>query len=112
MTADRHCARSRAIHPEGSVSGRRRFVARALQKCAAAAGLGSELKSVLGDDPRFIIAPLPTLSNSRNGWAVGLAVKKDADELAAALQGAVDGLIADKRMQQIFNKGSVSWRAA
>ena len=32
--------------------------------------------------------------------------------LATALQGAVDGLIADQRMQQIFSKGNVAWRAA
>ena len=79
---------------------------------AAAAGLQSELESVLGGDPRFVITPLPTLSNSRDGWAVGLAVKKDAGELATALQGAVDGLIADKRMQEIFSKGNVAWRPA
>ena len=79
---------------------------------AAAAGLQSELESVLGGDPRFVITPLPTVSNSRDGWAVGLAVKKDAGELATALQGAVDGLITDKRMQQIFSKGNVAWRAA
>ncbi|MEP6502425.1 MAG: transporter substrate-binding domain-containing protein [Betaproteobacteria bacterium] len=78
---------------------------------AAAAGLESELESVLGDDPRFVITPLPTLHNSRAGWAVGLAVKKEAGELAAALQGAVDGLVADRRMQKIFSKGNVPWRA-
>ena len=79
---------------------------------AAAAGLGSELESVLGGDPRFVIAPLPTLSNSRGGWAVGLAVKKDAADLAEALQRAMDGLVADRRLQQIFSKGNVTWRAA
>jgi hypothetical protein len=51
-------------------------------------------------------------SPRRDGWVVGLAVKKDAGELAAALQGAVDGLIADMRMQQIFSKGNVAWRPA
>jgi ABC-type amino acid transport substrate-binding protein len=81
-------------------------------ECAAAAGLESELESVLGGDPLFVITPLPTMSNSRNGWAVGLAVKKDAGELATALQSAVEGLIADKRMAQIFSKGNVPWRAA
>ena len=79
---------------------------------AAAAGLGSELESVLGGDPRFVIAPLPTLSNSRAGWAVGLAVKKEATDLAEALQAAVDGMIADRRMQQIFSRGNVTWRPA
>ena len=79
---------------------------------AAAAGLESELESVLAGDPRFVITPLPTLSNSRDGWAVGLAVKKDATDLAVALQGAVDGLVADRKMQQIFAKGNVTWRPA
>ena len=88
--------------------------AQALQRgeFAAAAGLGSELEAVLGGDPRFVITPLPTLSNSRDGWAVGLAVKKDATDLAVALQGAVDGLVADRKMQQIFAKGNVTWRPA
>ncbi len=88
--------------------------ARALQRgeFAAAAGLGSELESVLGNDPRFVITPLPTLSNSRNGWAVGLAVRKEATDLAEALQAAVDGLVADRRMRAIFGKGNVEWRPA
>jgi polar amino acid transport system substrate-binding protein len=88
--------------------------AQSLQRgdCAAAAGLESELESVLGDDPRFVITPLPTIHNSRDGWAVGLAVKKESIELAAALQSAVDQLIEDKRMKTIFGKGNVTWHAA
>ena len=77
---------------------------------AAAAGLESELESVLAGDPRYVITPLPTVSNSRNGWAVGLAVKKDAADLAVALQGALDQLVGDRRLQQIFEKGRVAWR--
>jgi ABC-type amino acid transport substrate-binding protein len=88
--------------------------AQALQRgeFAAAAGLASELESVLAGDPRFVLAPLPTVSNSHDGWAVGLAVKKDATDLAVALQSAVDGLIADKRLQQIFARRNVTWRPA
>jgi ABC-type amino acid transport substrate-binding protein len=77
---------------------------------AAAAGLESELASVLAGDPRYVVTPLPTVSNSRNGWAVGLAVKKDAADLALALQGALDQLVGDRRLQQIFDKGRVAWR--
>ena len=86
--------------------------AQALQRgeCAAAAGLESELESVVGGDARFVITPLPTVSNSRNGWAVGLAVKKGASDLEAALQAAVDKLIDDQRIRQIFGKGRVTWR--
>ncbi len=79
---------------------------------AAAAGLGSELECVLAGDDRFVITPLPTLHNARDGWAVGLAVKKDSTDLAEALQAAVDGLAADDRLKQIFAKGHVSWHAA
>ena len=86
--------------------------AQALQRgeVAAAAGLESELECVLGGDARYVITPLPTISNSRNGWAVGLAVKKDAADLAAALQAAVDAMVGDKRIAQIFAKGRVTWR--
>lgn len=86
--------------------------AQALQRgeCAAAAGLESELESVVGGDARYVITPLPTVSNSRNGWAVGLAVKKDAGDLETALQAAVDKLIEDQRIRQIFGKGRVTWR--
>ena len=86
--------------------------AQALQRgeVAAAAGLDSELECVLGGDARYVITPLPTISNSRNGWPVGLAVKKDAADLAAALQAAVDAMVGDKRIAQIFAKGRVTWR--
>ncbi|MFL6698118.1 MAG: hypothetical protein ACJ8GJ_13195 [Vitreoscilla sp.] len=79
---------------------------------AAAAGLESELEFALADDPRFVISPLPTLHNSRDGWAVGLAVKKDAAPLAAALQLAVDRLIEGRRMQEMFSRRGVVWHSA
>jgi len=78
---------------------------------AAAAGLGSELESVVGGDERFVVTPLPTLHNARAGWAVGLAVRKDAADLAGALQKAVDDLAASGRLKQIFAKGNVAWQA-
>jgi ABC-type amino acid transport substrate-binding protein len=76
---------------------------------AAAAGLGSELESVLGGDARFVLAPLPTLHNAREGWAVGLAVKKEASALAEALQAAVDAIAADGRMKRLFAQGHLDW---
>ena len=66
---------------------------------------------MLGNDPRFVITPLPTVSNSRKGWAVGLAVKKGAKDLEAALQSAVDGLMANGQMQRIFARSNVGWHA-
>ena len=83
----------------------------ARKEFAAAAGLGSELESVLAGDPGVVITPLPTLHNARDGWAVGLAVKKDAATLAQALQQAVDGLASDGRMKRIFAQANLAWRA-
>ena len=88
--------------------------ARALQRgeVAAAAGLASELESVLRGDPRFAIEPLPSPRAPRDGLAVGLAVKRDADELAQALQAAIDQLAKSGRLRQMFERGNVAWQAA
>lgn len=87
--------------------------ARALQRgeVAAAAGLASEMESVLRGDARFAIAPLPSPRAQRNGWAVGMAVKKDAADLAQALQAAVDELAGSGRLRKMFERANVAWLA-
>lgn len=87
--------------------------ARALQRgeVAAAAGLASEMESVLRGDARFAIAPLPSPRAQRNGWAVGMAVKKDATDLAQALQAGVDELAASGRLRKMFERANVAWLA-
>jgi ABC-type amino acid transport substrate-binding protein len=79
---------------------------------AAAVGLASELQSVLRGDARFEITPLPLPRAPRDGWAVGMAVKRDADELSEALAKAVGDLAAGGRLQQIFERANVSWQRA
>lgn len=88
--------------------------ARALQRgeCAAAGGLASELESVLRGDPRFAITALPAPRAPREGWAVGMAVKRDAAELAQALQRAVNELAASGRLRAMFARANVEWSAA
>ncbi|MEW6707582.1 MAG: transporter substrate-binding domain-containing protein [Pseudomonadota bacterium] len=76
----------------------------------AAAGLASELESVLGGDTRFVLQPLPSPRAPRDGWAVGCAVKKDATELAQALQQAMQWLQASGRLGEVFATHGVSWR--
>ncbi|CAN7700561.1 transporter substrate-binding domain-containing protein [Variovorax paradoxus] len=87
--------------------------ARALQRgeVAAAAGLASEIESVLRGDARFAIAPLPSPRIQRNGWAVGMAVKKDATDLAQALQAGVNALVQGGRLRTMFEGGNVAWQA-
>ena len=74
---------------------------------AAAAGLASELESVLADDARFAIHPLPSPRVAREGWAVGCAVKKEAADLATAVQEAMAAL----KLAEIFGRGGVHWQA-
>ena len=87
--------------------------ARALQRgeVAVAGGLASELESVLNGDARYAIEPLPMPRAPREGWADGMAVKRDATDLAQALQSALNGLAQSGRLKEIFARGGVSWRS-
>lgn len=85
--------------------------AAALQRgeVAAAAGMASEIESVLGRDARYAIEPLP-LPRARDGWAVGMAVRKEATDLAQALQAAVVSLSESGELRQFFADAGVGWR--
>ncbi len=76
---------------------------------AAAAGMASEIESALRGDARFAIEPLP-VPRMREGWAVGMAVKKDAMDLAQALQAAVNQLAGSGELGQMFAAAGVNWR--
>ena len=77
---------------------------------AVAAGLMSELESVLRGDTRFAVEPLPSPRAPREGGAVGMAVKRADTDLAQALQAAVNDIARDGRLAQMFTQGNVSWR--
>ncbi|MDE2370996.1 MAG: transporter substrate-binding domain-containing protein [Burkholderiales bacterium] len=85
--------------------------ARALQRgeVDAAAGQWSELETVLRGDARYAIEPLPMPRAPRDGWAAGLAVKKDATDLAQALQGAMDQLAGSGALKAIFARANLDW---
>lgn len=76
----------------------------------AACGLRSELQATLKGDPRFAITPLPTPRAPRDGWAVGMAVKRGAKDLAQALQGAVNGLGERGELKRLFAAGALDWQ--
>jgi ABC-type amino acid transport substrate-binding protein len=78
---------------------------------AAAAGTTSEIESVLRGDARFAIEALPLPRAPHDGWAAGLAVKKDNTDLALALQGAINDLAKSGRMAEIFGRHNVGWKA-
>jgi ABC-type amino acid transport substrate-binding protein len=76
----------------------------------AAAGLNSELQSVLGQDERFAITPLPVPRAPRDGWVVGMAVKSESTDLATALRDALEQLAANGRLQAMFASGGLRWQ--
>lgn len=76
----------------------------------AVAGLASELESVLKGDARFRLQALPSPRLPRDGWAIGCALPAGADDLALALQTAMQALHADGRLQAIFRSSNVEWR--
>ena len=77
-----------------------------------AAGNASELHSVLKGDKNFKVIPMPIPRAPRSGWAVGMAVKKDATGLARKLQSVVNDMSTDGRLTKIFAEQSVPWGAA
>ena len=85
--------------------------AQALQRgeVVATAGLLSELESTLGGDDRFAIDPLP-LPRMRDGWAVGMAVKNNATDLALALQEAINQLGDNGELGKLFAAGKLRWK--
>jgi hypothetical protein len=77
---------------------------------AAAAGQLSEIESVLAGDARFVIEPLP-VPRMRDGWAIGCAVKREATDLAQAVQGAINTLATSGDLGRVFAKARLTWRA-
>lgn len=67
----------------------------------------SEIESVFKGDPAFPVQEVAFQRLPRNGWVVGMAVKKDALELARALQAAVNELGESGELAQIFAKYGV-----
>jgi ABC-type amino acid transport substrate-binding protein len=79
-------------------------------QCTVAAGHLSELESVLRGDARFAIEPMPMPRAPRDGWAVGLAVKKDSGDLARELQRVMNDLAASGKLASVFEAAKVSWK--
>ena len=79
---------------------------------AVAAGDASELHSVLKGNKQYKVIPLPMPRAPRNGWAVGMAVKKNSTDLARALQSAINTMAKDDRLSKIFAGYNVPWGSA
>ena len=74
---------------------------------AVMAPLG-ELEGALAGDTRFVIDEAKLGELNPKSWPVGMAVKADADELAAALSGALAELQQEGTVAAIFARHGVS----
>lgn len=68
----------------------------------------SEIESTLKQDPRFQQSEATFPRLPRQGWVVGLSVKRDDVELAKALQTATNELVASGELTKIFAKYGVT----
>jgi ABC-type amino acid transport substrate-binding protein len=67
----------------------------------------SEIESVVGADTRFEMQQVQFQRLPPQGWVIGMAVRKDQQELAQALQQAAAELSASGDMARIFAKHGV-----
>ncbi|MFC3110754.1 substrate-binding periplasmic protein [Undibacterium arcticum] len=67
----------------------------------------SEIESVLRKDPNYQMSEVVFPRLPRKGWVVGMAVKKDATELAKLLQDATNDLVSSGEMAKIFARHGV-----
>jgi ABC-type amino acid transport substrate-binding protein len=67
----------------------------------------SEIEAVFQGDPAFPLEQATFQRLPRNGWAVGMAVRKDDEDVARLLQAAVIEMRASGELQAIFAKHGV-----
>jgi ABC-type amino acid transport substrate-binding protein len=86
----------------------------ALMKGEVAAVMGRQtlIEAGLGDQAsRFEISTAPAPGIAITGWELGLAVKADNPELAAALEKAMAEFLKEGGIERIFKKRGLSYRA-
>jgi ABC-type amino acid transport substrate-binding protein len=84
----------------------------ALKSGTAVAALAQqgELEGILGDDSRFIIESPPHPVLRMRQWLLGLAVKAESEDVAQALEGAMNELLADGTVKRIMQRHGVKHR--
>jgi ABC-type amino acid transport substrate-binding protein len=67
----------------------------------------SEIEGVMRGDPAFPLAEVSFQRLPRSGWAVGMAVRKDDEELGRRLQEALNALLASGELKALFARHGV-----
>jgi ABC-type amino acid transport substrate-binding protein len=86
----------------------------ALRKGEVAAVMGRQtlIEAGLGADAsRYVVSTAPAPGLATSGWELGMAVKADNPELAAALEQAIAALLRDGTVERAFTSRGLSYRA-
>ena len=67
----------------------------------------SEIEAVMHGDPAFPVEQVSFQRMPRNGWVVGMAVRKDNTDVARRLQAALNEMSASGELQAIFARHGV-----
>jgi len=67
----------------------------------------SEIEGVMRGDPAFPLTDVNFQRLPRSGWAVGMAVRKDDEELGRRLQAALNEMAANGELKALFAKHGV-----
>jgi len=67
----------------------------------------SEIEAVFRDDPAFPLNEVSFQRLPRAGWAVGMAVRKEDQDMAKLLQSAINDMKASGELQAIFARHGV-----
>jgi ABC-type amino acid transport substrate-binding protein len=67
----------------------------------------SEIDAVFRDDPAFPLNEVAFQRLPRAGWAVGMAVRKEDQDMARLLQAAINEMKANGELQAIFARHGV-----
>ncbi|MBB3224911.1 substrate-binding periplasmic protein [Pseudoduganella umbonata] len=69
----------------------------------------SEIESALRGDAAFPLEEVGFQRMPRTGWAVGMAVRNDSEELARRLQAAINDMSANGELEALFARHGVKW---
>jgi polar amino acid transport system substrate-binding protein len=75
---------------------------------SAVFGPRGELESALRGETRFPVEVPQFAELKFKGWLLGMAVKAEEDDLAGAIVGALDGLMRDGTVAEIFKRHGVT----
>jgi ABC-type amino acid transport substrate-binding protein len=67
----------------------------------------AEIEAVIGSDAAFPVSEVNFLQLPRSGWAVGMAVRKDDEELGRRLQAALNAMRANGELAALFARHGV-----